>query len=146
MSDIKLGGRLFTVVNMPRRTVELEHHQRKLVHELGLDKILPKQDTSSEEWILQVYQHLIHTGRTCDLLGLYLLPIGKVERDWSPAMAAEVAEYLRKCDTEEDRLQVDELAMEFIVGFFRNALRLLETSLRFSKQKAQRLQHSTAAH
>lgn len=145
MSDIKLGGRLFTVVNMPRRTVELEHHQRKLVHELGLDKILPQQDTSPEQWILQVHQQLIHTGRTCDLLALYLLPLGKTERDWSPAMAAEVAQHVRKCDTEEDRLLVDELAMEFVLGFFRNALRLLETSLQ-SSQTAQRLPHATAAH
>lgn len=148
MSDVTLGGRLFTVVNMPRRTVELDHAQRKLISEIGLDKHLPDQDTTPDEWVLGVYKHLMDSGRACDLLGLYLLPLGKTERDWSPALSAETAAYLRKCDTEEDRLLVDELAMEFLLGFFRNALRLLETSLRSSRSSKRQRQgkSSNVAH
>lgn len=148
MSDIKLGGRMFSVVNMARRTVEHDDYQVTLVKDLGLYKSeLPEATTAAyDAWLLQQHAQLVYSGRKCDFIAAFLLPLGKSESDWSPETSAEIAAHLKKCDTQEDRERVNELGMELLHGFFRNALHLYEISQSYIRQAEQRLNNDTVAH
>lgn len=73
------------------------------------------------EWNADV----LASGQACRLLSAFLLPEGKSESDWDPAMAAETQAFLEGLNTEEDRNLVDQLVMECLIGFFQRALQPL---------------------
>jgi len=123
--DVKLGGRLFNVVNMDRRTVLLDQHFQRLVVECGIDKILPGEAETDETYVARLHLQIIRSGLACELLGGYLLPIGKTERDWTPALGKKTADAIGICDTEEERQQIDQLLTECALGFFQQRLALL---------------------
>ena len=147
MSDLKIGGRLFSVANMERRTVLMDHYQMALLRSIGLDRVMPEDKEEGQDWLMRLHAELLASGKTCELLGAYLLPSGKTERDWTPEMAQQTARHLERCDTAEDRDLVNELALEFVFGFFRHAVRSLETS-RISFERAGGILRNvaTAAH
>lgn len=54
------------------------------------------------------------------------------EQHWTVQMARETARFLSLLDTDADRQQVQTLAMEFVLGFFRRAIVSYETSRKYS--------------
>lgn len=126
---MRLGGRLFTRVNMERRTVLHDQHMLRVIKRSGLDRVLPEEGEDASQFLLRAHSSILESGKTCELLGLFLLPVGKGERDWTPELAREVGQHIGQCDTPEDRALALQLAMEFCLGFFKQALDSLVTSL-----------------
>jgi hypothetical protein len=145
-TDVKLGGRLFSPVNMDRRTVLWQTYVDRLVGDSGIDKVLPSPTESAEAYTVRLHGAVMRSGKAPELLGCFLLPLGKTERDWSPAMAAETARFLEQCDTEEDVQQVYLLGMEFVLGFFGRQLRSLQSSLNSFDQRQTAATDRSAAH
>lgn len=131
--SVKIGGRVFNVMNMAARPFRVDSAQVALLQELGLDRteLLPQPDEEAVAYVIRLQQALIATRRIPDLLGHYLLPLGATESDWTPAMAAETAALIAGCSSEADRRVVYELAGEFVFGFFRSGIALLGTSQSF---------------
>lgn len=131
--SVNLGGRLFDVMNMAARPFRVDAAQVALLQELGLDRteLLPESEEDPVAYIMRLNAALIATQRIPDLLGHYLLPIGKTEADWSPAMARETAAWVEALTSEVDRVLVYELAGEFVFGFFRKGVALLSNSRSF---------------
>lgn len=143
--DVSLGGRLLSPVNLDRRTVLWQTHVDRLIGDSGIDKVLPSPTESPEAYTLRLHSAVMRSGKACELLGCFLLPLGKTERDWSPAMAGETARFLEQCDTEEDIQQVYQLGMEFVLGFFGRQLRsLLSSQNSFEQQRTAAPDHSAA--
>lgn len=134
--DVKLGGRLFTPVNMEARTVLLDHHLMRVVQQSGCDRLVPATGESSEAYLIRLHNQLLTSGSACDLFGCALLPMGKTEKDWTPEMARETALHVGTCDTEEDRQLVNELAIQIVFGFFKRRLDALRTFLAYSAAAA----------
>lgn len=127
--DIRLGGRLFNVVNYDAITVANEAYIHSLMRATGLDVPLPFKDHETDiEYSVRLQARVIDTLKLPELLGGFLLPMGKTEADWSEAMAAETALYIRQLHQREDREEVFRLAFQVNVYFFREGIASLARS------------------
>jgi hypothetical protein len=144
--DLKIGGKLFAVANMERRTVLHDLYLQRLLRRSGLDRAVPDLGEEPEAYSLRLYGELVSSGVVCELLGGYLLPVGTTEDQWSPEVAAATSAHLGACNTEEDRRLVHQLAAEAVLGFFRRELRSLAISRISSRAEAEASRERSAAH
>jgi hypothetical protein len=146
-STVTLGGREFRVVDMGRRTVLLDHYLMRLIRATGIDRVMPMDGDGADTYLARLQSALIDSGRAHELIAGYLLPVGMTEREWTPDIAREVARHVALCDTEADREQVMTLALEVSIGFFRRALRSLNSFPSFLPGERSAIERpSTAAH
>jgi hypothetical protein len=117
-----LGGSPFHVVDFARRTVRQDHYLMRLMRKTGADKAVPMDNEHSSVFVMRVQSLLIDSGLTPEMLGGYLIPVGKTERDWTPAMAKQTAEHVGQCNSPEDRELVQDLCVEVAFGFFKQGL------------------------
>jgi len=126
----KLGGRLYQPINLVARTFRSDAAATALINELGLDEITlgPLEDEDLVAYAGRLNHRVIATGRIPDLLGHYLIPVGKTETDWTPELAAETAAIIGAVQDPQERDLVYQLASEFVFFFFRSALQRLAIS------------------
>lgn len=147
MSNVTLGGRQFAALNLERRTVRWQLHVDRVIGDTGLDRILPAAQEEPQAYLLRLHTAVMRSGRACELLGCFLLPMGKGEADWTPEMAQETANWIEGLDTEEDVQEVYRLGLDFVLGFFGRQLRSLASSLISSSEAGKRSQpHAQPAH
>lgn len=121
--DIRLQGRLFNVVNYDVITVANEAYIHSLMRATGLDVPLPfKDDETDIEYQVRMQARVVDTLKLPELLGGFLLPAGKTETDWSEAMAAETATFIRALTDRADREEVFRLAFQMNIYFFKEGL------------------------
>jgi hypothetical protein len=137
MTDIVLGGRIFAPANFDRMTSLQECHVMKLLRASGLDRIMPAQDDSDAAWLAKLNAAVVDCDHLHELVGTFLLPLGKTERDWTRETAADTCRFLEQIDTPDDRAKVHELGMEVTYGFFVHGLELLKRS-QSALEKAER--------
>ena len=125
-----LGGRRFHTADLDRRTVRQHHYLVAVTREVVAPKRMPNDENDFGVVLTEWEVDVLASGKACELLGAFLLPEGKVERDWTREMATDTQSFLEQLDREEDRNLVDGLVMECLVGFFQHALRQLQTSLK----------------
>ena len=123
MTDLVLGGKLYRVADMDRRTLIHDVHLRQLMQRTGLDRTLPERGEAAEEYSGRLVAGLLSSGALCDLLGLYLLPASKSEEDWTPELGAAVAAEVARVNTDDDRRLAQQLGAEAVLGFFLRELR-----------------------
>lgn len=127
--DIRLGGKLFNVINYDVITVANEAFIHKLMRETGLDVPLKfEKDETDIEYQVRMQARVVDTLKLPELLGGFLMPAGKTETDWSEQQAAETAKYIRALTAREDREEVFRLAFLMNVYFFREGLASLKRS------------------
>src|SRR5688572_30050360 len=128
---VTLGGRRFSVINFERRTVVMDHYLGRLIRKSGVDKVVPMESdgegmAANRAYLVRLQTALLDSGVAHEIIAGFLLPEGKVERDWTPEMGRKTAAFIAALDTEGDRDEVLRLAMEAVFGFFRSALGRLE--------------------
>jgi hypothetical protein len=142
--EVKLGGRLFQVVNYDAVTVLNEHYIMKLMRSTGLDGVLPMANDetaggeSDQEYMLRLHAQLIDTLTLPDLLAGYLVPAGKTETDFTLEQAAEITVFIKGLTKPADKEEVHRLGLLVTFDFFavglaslkhsQNALRSLQAS------------------
>lgn len=147
MTGITLGGRPLAALDFGARTVRWQLHVDRLIGETGLDRLMPIDEESEQAYLLRLHTAVMRCGKACELLGCFVLPEGKTAADWTPAMAAETAEWLGSLATESDIQEVYRLGMSFVLGFFVRQLRSLGSSLNSSSAAdRQNLPSQPAAH
>lgn len=127
---VTLGGKRFVVINFERRTVLIDHYLAKLIRKSGIDKVVPMDSDGEGEaahraYVVRLQTALLDSGVAHEVIAGFLLPEGKVERDWTPAMGRETAAHIGALDTQDDREAVLRLAMEAVFGFFLSGIRRL---------------------
>jgi hypothetical protein len=127
-----LGGRRFIAADLSRRTVRQHHYLAGITREVGSPKRMPREDEEPLAFLVDWNAEVLGSGQACRLLAAFLLPDGATERDWTADMARDTQQFLEGLDTEADRELVDQLVMEALIGFFRNALKPLLISLKSS--------------
>jgi len=136
--EVRLGGRLFNVINYDVITVINEAYIHKLMRETGLDIPLPFNDAESDvEYQVRLQARVVDTLKLPELLGGFLLPAGMTEATWTPAVAAETAKYISGLTAREDRDEVFRLAYLVNVYFFREGLISLRNSQSSLSQSAE---------
>lgn len=132
MSDVTLGGREFKVLDFARRTVLQDHYLQRYLRQIGADSVLPRDGEKDAAYTVRLTTTIIDSGKAPDLIAGFLLPLDKEEKDFTPAMAAEIAQHIGQCNTPQDREQVITLATEVAFGFFRQGLEQWARSRTFS--------------
>jgi hypothetical protein len=131
-----IGGREFSSVDLQRRTVRQDHFMVAVFRRTGIDKISAIKDEDPKEFLMRLHQKLLASGLACEVLSAFLLPVkdGKPmeNKEWRKNHAQETQEHLEGCDTEEDRLLINQLAFELMAGFFKQGLISLLNSMRRS--------------
>ncbi len=117
-------------MNMRARTFVCDNAQVAMLQELGLDAMsnAPDPDEDPEVYISRLTAKVIGTRQVHRIVAHYLLPLGKTETDWTPELAAEIAEHLAGVQEESERAALFELAAELTFGFFQRGVLWLETS------------------
>ncbi len=146
--EVKLGGRLFNVVNYDAIIVLNEHYVMKFMRGTGLDRIMPTIDgETNEAYLLRLNSSIVDTLRLPELLAGYLLPMGKTESDWTLDMAIDTAKHISHLTDKEDKAEVHRLGMMVTLDFFRAGVDSLNHSLNASKPApATNRSNQTAAH
>ena len=123
MSTIEIEGRSFERVN--DWTVEQDWWLMQRIVAAGLSEIqVPPGATDDMAQILaeKMTARLAESGAFLEILGGLLVPEGSSVDDWTPAMAAETTEFLKKQRGVETRQTVRGLASWAVVLFFGNGL------------------------
>lgn len=129
-SLVVLGGRSFHVIDFDRRIVLQDHYLMALIAAIGADKVMPMDGEGDVEWVVRLQARITDSGRAHELIAGYLLPEGVTQTDWTRESAKEVAKHIGKCNTDEDRALVHQLAIEVALGFFVHGLALWKRSQR----------------
>lgn len=126
----QLAGRNFQVMNPRARTFACDNAQMVLLQDIGLlhDDLLPLPDEAPEAYMARMNNAVVRSQRIPELIAHYLLPEGKTESDWTPAMAQDIAVHLAGVQDEAERELLYQFAAEMVFGFFRRGVRLLESS------------------
>ncbi len=132
MAEVKLGDRLYQTVILDHRTVRMDHYLQRVLDESGVAGLDPLLDEDAVTFQMRQLDTLIKSGKACEVLGAYLLPLEVTERTWTPAIACATVARLEVCDSEEDRDQVLVLALECLNGFFLQRLNSAKSFLRSS--------------
>lgn len=122
-----IGGQTFRVVDLAHRTVRHDGYILALLSRLGVDQLVPLAGEDGEAFAMRIYRWLVERQATTEVVSAFLLPEGIELKDWRLETAAAVREHLDGCSTEADRQQIYVLAAEVVLGFFRHALRSLES-------------------
>jgi len=132
---VTLGGRVFTVSDFDELTVRQHTYVQRIVRATGLDKVVVMDGESDKQYLIRLQTAALDSGQAPELIGGFLLPEGKTERDWTPAMAREIGTHIGLCNTREDRELVGDLALQVAIGFFREGLELLNRLLSYSSRE-----------
>jgi len=119
-----IAGKQYEPMNLRARTFRADAAQTRLISELGLDRveIAPLESEPLQDYVSRLQAHISKTERIPELIGHYVMPLGKTETDWTTAMAAETAAHIEMADDEESRRLIWDLAAEFVFFFLRSNL------------------------
>lgn len=135
---VTLGGREFLPLDFAARTVRQDHYILTAFRKSGVDKVTPTVDEDPKEYLLRMFQKMIASGQACHLLAAFIMPKGTEPKDWRPATAAQVQEFLEGLNTEDDRQLVNQMTFEMMSGFFKQGLLSLLASLSSSANQPER--------
>ncbi len=127
--EVKLGGKTFQVVNYDVITALNEHYIMKLMRATGLDKVLPLvEGETNDQYMMRLQAALVDTLRLAELLGGFLLPLGRTETDWSLQMAAETQRFIEGLTRPDDKATLHSLGFDVTMDFFRAGIDSLKHS------------------
>ncbi len=94
----------------------------------GVDKVEIIPDEPVEAYAERMLRAVWPSGKLLDLLGGLLLPEGLDPREWTPAVAADIAKHLRQLVEPDDKEKAHRLLGDMLAGFFRSGSASLKTS------------------
>jgi hypothetical protein len=128
-AEVKLGGKLFSVVVWDSINFLNECYVMKIIRETQIDLAMPQTDGETDAaYLFRLQSHLVDTMRLHELLAGFLLPQGRTETDWTPHLARETAAFIAALSTPDDRAEVHRLALGFVFSFFARGIDSLKTS------------------
>lgn len=132
---IELGGRIFTPVK--NSTIEHDFWLMGHIRAAGLDQVRVEEGENPDEFVMRLLREAINSGRVFLLLGGLMIQEGTPPDKWTPVLAKETAEFLKKLTAPEDKARIQQQVVSMLIGFFETGLASLRTSRRFSGKEAQ---------
>lgn len=125
---ITLGGKLFTVQPYDQMSVWCADHVKRWMSQTAIDKVLPFEGESNPAYLARLNQELVNTLRVPELMGLFLLPMGSAESDWTPQLAKQTQKFVAGLTGAEERDTYEALTLQLALGFFAAVMRSLRRS------------------
>lgn len=135
MEIITIGGRDFRAVS--NSTIEHDFWVMDQVRGAGLDRIEMREGETQDQFVERIIIDSITTGRAFPLLGGLLMPADMLPEDWTPQIAHDTIEFLRKRTDESDKAKIKAQLVALLFGFFVKGVASPRTSPSYSaKTKA----------
>lgn len=130
LATVMIGGITYQI--QEEGTLEHDMWMMALVREHGLDQLALEDKESSGDFVARTLDRIVMSGVIFRILAGALIPPGK---EWSPAVAAETEEVLRKIRTHEDKATMRSLVLSVLIGFFEGGLPLWMSSRKSSGEQ-----------
>lgn len=148
--EVKLGGRIFSVVNYDAITALNEHYVMKHMRATGLDSVMPQVGEEDESYLVRLQSKLVDTLMLPALLAGYLVPQGKTETDFTIAGVDELRAFIEGLTSPIDKAEIHRLGFMVVMDFFKAGLASLQTSENYlgamTNPASDGAQESIAAH
>lgn len=132
---ITLGGRRFTPIQ--EVTIEWEEFVLPRLRRAGLLSAMTLQEGETlGDFALRIRLQFLESMELRPLLGAFLLPDGVTPEAWTPELAMETAEHLKRVSAPGDREKIHNLATTLLIDFFAEGSAYALTSLTSSPRKA----------
>ena len=127
---LKLGGREFDVIG--EGTIEWDVTLLNLLQGCGLADVTLHIGESAEDLALRVYRTLMSSGAVFEILGCVLIPGGSNPFEWTPALMAQSAKFLRGLHEKADKDEIKSQINSLVASFFRQGLLSVRTFTSYS--------------
>lgn len=125
---------------MERRTIECDIYLSNLLRAAGAEAALIEALSVNEEPDSRIFQAVAASGKLFDILAGALVPEGVDALDWSPGLARDTAEKLKRVTSEAGKRALLSAVVPLVTGFFLLGLRSLATSRKSSLSPGSRAQ------
>jgi len=119
-----------------RSTIERDIRLSNLLRESGVQEAMLAALTAGEDVDARIFGALTQSGKIFDILGCALVPEGVDPIYWTPALARETAEKLKKIASDAAKQLLLESVVGLVKAFFLAGLHSLATSRRSSPESA----------
>jgi hypothetical protein len=127
---IRLGGREFRPVE--DGTIEHDYWLMGLIRRAGMDRVVMQEGESPDEFASRIMFELMASEHAFSILGGAMMPADKDVCDWTPAMAADTAAFLKHLTSAEDKQTLNACTASLVADFFVHGLATLMTSRKYS--------------
>lgn len=136
---VTLGGRVFWRIE--ESTVEHDFWMMAQLQEAHLDKLDLDPGVSAEEAVDAMLEQVVRSGKTLLLLAGLLIPAGMAATDWTPQVALDTHEHLRRLTDLRDKEQIKPLVASMLAVFFAAGLASVRISRSSSSEAPGDVQH-----
>lgn len=123
---MKLGGKAYRPITSS--TLEHDHWVMGEIRGSGLDRIVKREDETTDEFVRRLLAECIQKGRVYSLLGGFIIPETVADHDWTPVIAGETADAMRKLTDPQEKQNVNSMVVDMLIGFFLQGLAIAMTS------------------
>lgn len=131
---ITVGGKRFKPVT--NSTIEQDFWTASKVEEAGLANLVMNEGENPEQFALRILGQAMKSKNVFLMLGGLMMPDDKEGHEWSPEIATETADFLRKCTDAEDKNIIRRQVVALLLGFMEAGLTFYATSRKSSPKPA----------
>ena len=117
---ITIGGRRWREV--VSNTIEHDFWVLQQTQEAGIG-LYTKKGEDPGEFAARLLREVIASGKAFLLVGAFLIPAELTDQDWSPALAQQTGEFMRKLEGADDKQIIQGAIISLLLGFFEAGLR-----------------------
>ena len=117
---IQIGGRRWREV--VSNTIEHDFWVLQQTQEAGIE-LYTKKGEDPGEFAARLLREVIASGKAFLLVGAFLVPAELTDQDWSPAVAQQTGEFMRKLEGADDKQIIQGAIISLLLGFFEAGLR-----------------------
>ena len=135
-----LGNKAFKALK--QSTIEHDFWLMDTIRAAGLEQVTLRPGEEAETFATRLLHDVIASGRVFDLLGGVLVPADSNDLDWTPEAALQTAAFMRKLSEPTDKILLQSLVVELLIGFFQDGLVALMLSPNYSATSPENHQDS----
>lgn len=130
METTKLNGRVYRAIKTS--TIEHDFYMIDRIRAAGLDRVTLAEGENAEQLAMRLLEMTIGTGKAFEILGGLLIPVDVQDIDWTPAIAEETAENIKRTTDDAEKAEIRQQLVALLISFFNAGLIVLTSSPNYS--------------
>lgn len=126
-----LGGREFRLVE--HSTTRRRWWLTGLIERAGIANREQQEGEDADRYARRLLMEFMDLPEAFLIIGGCIVYADKADRDWTPAMAKEIADFLSELTASEDHQTLQTFALSMVSGFFESGIDLSQISRTFSQ-------------
>lgn len=127
MNVYAIAGRKYRPIQTT--TLELDHHNRRITREAGLDDLRKRPDETPTDFAARLLDEIYASGKAFELLGGLLVLESVKDEDWTPELAKGAAQVFRKVTVPEEKAVLTGVLANLYISFLGHGLTSSSNSL-----------------